>query len=410
MAYLVHATNVQIGAEVQIVDGLVEFSGGRIIKSVPTLYGTDRNFVMPVNNWFRELAENHKDLSSYARALRHYWSFIDDQNLVWDYFKMPKNHKPTYLWRNSLKHAADNGEMAYSTANCYVNHVVQFYKDAISKGILIIENERFAPFKFEWVKIYRKGKLVDKVIHVQTTDLRIPVPKDSDAKDQNIRSLNPLGREEIRSLVTALRDNSPTEMRLMTALGGQTGLRINEVVTFPEKLVRNPLPTEKRIEIEIGPQVGVMTKFGKTRTIEIPAKLMKALFQYSISNRRLKRVAQIGDMGVIIPIFINQRRNPYSTKSVMKLWGDVRKIIRENTNIHDFHDMRASYGTYRLKSLIDSGCSPSDALTMLMGWMGHDNEGTTWKYLTYLRTNEVRKEAMTLMDTLMDEILNGYEI
>ncbi len=248
------------------------------------------------------------------------------------------------------------------------------------------------------------------VIHVQTTDLRIRVPKNADSN--KVRSLSPLMREEIRAMIQTMLKKSPLEMRLMVALGCQSGLRIKEAVTFSDKLVRKPLPSEKRIEIEIGPHVGVKTKYGKTRTVEIPAQLMMALYKCSVSERRAKRIAKAGDLGAHkhAPLFINQRGKRYTISSIHKLWGDLRSFVQKMFGlpfVHDFHDTRASYGTYRLQSLLDSGVMPSDAISLLMGWMGHLKESQTWEYITYLRTHEVRKAAMTMLDNLMDEALAG---
>lgn len=250
----------------------------------------------------------------------------------------------------------------------------------------------------------------NSVIHVQTTDLRIRVPKN--AESNKVRSLNPLEREEFRAMIQVMKKNSPKEIRLMVGLGCQSGLRLDEAVTFGDKLVRKPLAWEKRIEVEIGPHVGVNTKFGKIRTVEMPATLMRALHKHSASEQREKRRAKAGDLGEHVPLFINQRRRRYTKDSVMKLWGDIRAIVRKAYGMpfkHDFHDTRVSYCTYRLQSLLDNGVSPADAISLLMGWMGHENERDTWKYIKFLRTHEVRKEAMTMLDMLMDEALTSEE-
>ncbi len=264
MAQLIYTKEVNIGGDATIVNGTISFSGGRQIETVPVLYDEGGNYVVPVNCWLLSLVDSHKDLSSYSRALRHYWSFLEVEKLPWDEFNMPKNHKPTYRWRNKLKKSADSGETAYSTAAAYVNHVVQFYKWHMLEGGLKIKDESSAPFKFEWVKIARSDMLahISRTILVQTTDLRIKVPRHSESQGKRIRSLNPIQREELKSMIQVL-IQGPQEMLLMTGLGCKSGLRISEVGTFPDHLIRKPLPGENRIEVEIGPHVGVQTKNGK---------------------------------------------------------------------------------------------------------------------------------------------------
>ena len=70
---------------------------------------------------------------------------------------------------------------------------------------------------------------------------------------------------------------------------------------------------------------------------------------------------------------------------------------------HKFHDLRCSYATYRLHSLLEAGIEPANALSLLMGWMGHKNESTTWKYLRYLKRKEVLKEKISMLDNIMHQ-------
>jgi len=40
-----------------------------------------------------------------------------------------------------------------------------------------------------------------------------------------------------------------------------------------------------------------------------------------------------------------------------------------------------------------------------MGWMGHSNERTTFKYIRYVRKSEMQKLAFSLLDTVMDNAI-----
>ena len=55
----------------------------------------------------------------------------------------------------------------------------------------------------------------------------------------------------------------------------------------------------------------------------------------------------------------------------------------------------------RLQHLLDAGLAPHEAMDLLMGWMGHNNEATTWKYLTYLRYETLLKDKFEMMDNIM---------
>ncbi|HHA2072079.1 TPA: hypothetical protein ACOEAL_004478, partial [Enterobacter ludwigii] len=69
--------------------------------------------------------------------------------------------------------------------------------------------------------------------------------------------------------------------------------------------------------------------------------------------------------------------------------------------------LRSTYATYRLDNLLKSGLSEGEALDCIMGWMGHKNERTTFRYIAYLRKNEILRSTFSLLDTLMDASIQG---
>jgi hypothetical protein len=48
-------------------------------------------------------------------------------------------------------------------------------------------------------------------------------------------------------------------------------------------------------------------------------------------------------------------------------------------------------------------------MELLMGWMGHRNESTTWKYLRYLQRKEAFKVKFGILDSIMHEALGGED-
>lgn len=77
-------------------------SGGRNVGPLPTLYGYDGNYIEPVNQWLIHLKAEKRleNLSSYARALKFYWCFLESEELAWDNFPAVKALKPAYRYRN----------------------------------------------------------------------------------------------------------------------------------------------------------------------------------------------------------------------------------------------------------------------------------------------------------------------
>lgn len=446
MAKLIVSTDVYIGGEIStgIDEGLIEFKGGRNLGQLPTLYDGKGIYVEPVNNWFIYLvsAKRLEDLGSYSRALKRYWDFLERKKLAWNKFPPIKGLKPTYIFRNDdlLKNAKE-GHIAYSTANTYMCHVVSFYLWAAYEGYYSI-TENHKPFEIEFVKVKSNNILAHMMpkFTVQTSDLRIRVPKDSFSK--NIRKLSPLPSDMLKNLSLQLYHSSH-EIRFICLLAAHCGLRIEEASGFTLKALNQAVPrpdSRTHYEITIGPQNGVPTKYNKTRTIEITSKLLMELKNYSISERRLNRLDKLiknitellknNYMSTVQPqrmkkerrelfinanryepLFISQQGNPYSPKTVSTRFGDIRHHM-VNIGIsftYKFHDLRCSYATYRLQSLLAAGLEPASALDLLMQWMGHKDESTTWKYLSYLNRKEALKDKISMLDNIMHQALKEFK-
>ncbi|KJY96663.1 tyrosine-type recombinase/integrase [Pseudoalteromonas ruthenica] len=403
------------------------------LGSLPTIYDAQGNFVHVVNSYFFDLkaASRLKDISSNSRGLLKYWSFLESQNLSWNSFPPLKHLKPTYMFRSFLLVEIKQNVLSQSTANAYINHVRNFYTWAISEGFLDIRNEKEAPFKIEKISIQNSGSLahLQPTIIVYSSDLRIRVAKSS----QSIRSLSPLSRNDL-SLLTKCMMCMSVEFQLQCLLAMLSGLRIQEVSTFTiEALKTSRSVTEgsNRHEVIIGPSTGVQTKYGKQRTIEIPDHLLQCLKRYSISERRLSRAHKlkgkllaIHEGGVQLnkdkaerfvlserfePLFISEQGNPVDKASINARWSDLRKKAKliNSSFSHKFHDLRSTYGTFRLNDMLEVNIKPIEALELLMGWMGHNHETTTWKYLKYLKRKEAQKEKFALLDTIMHEAIRS---
>ncbi|RSM28400.1 integrase [Aeromonas salmonicida] len=447
MAKLLHSKDVFIGGEIISDTDPIEFNGGRNIGPLPTLYDANGQYVEPVNQWFIHLtaAMRLEDLSSYSRALLRYWLFLEREGLAWNEFSPIKSLRPTNRFRNDdLLKCAKIGNLAYSTANTYMSHVVQFYRWAVHERYFPLTNSN-KPFESESLKIKNNGILAHMMptFTVQTTDLRIRVPKDSTSCTVN--GLNPLTRAMLQVLSLRLRRESP-ETRLMVLLAAQCGLRIKEAAGLTLTAINQAVPcadSYSRYQITIGPSNGVPTKFRKTRTIEITQTLLGELQRYAIGERRLRRLdklqalieqyrPQFSDqeqqplqplglnrdkLELLVaaqhyePLFISQTGNPFQSKAMDARFGEIRrKIIADGIPFtHRFHDLRCSYATYRLQSLLDAGLDATNALDLIMQWMGHNHESTTWKYLRYLKRQEAIKDKIFMLDSIMHQAIEDAD-
>ncbi|TCV60065.1 site-specific recombinase XerD [Vibrio crassostreae] len=438
MTYLVHSSDVYKETELQKLDnGTFHcLPSNDNIGSLPTLFSQVGVFNHEANSYlfYLKAIKKAEDLSPCSQALRAYYQFLEDKELRWDEFPPVKRLKPTYLYRSHLLKQIKQGELAHSTASVRMNQIVNYYKWLMHDGYIRVKSEKEAPFKVEFVSVQNCGMLahISPTFIVESSDLRIKVPRDADSK--NIRPLSPLSRDVLSILTQHLLQTSE-ELRIQALLAIDTGMRVEEVATLTLDALDTATPfaeSQHRFEILLCPRsTGVQTKFLKTRTVEISSDLLQALNEYRTSERRLKRVAtlnekieQLGSDAPPItqktieilerserhePLFISQQGNPATGKSIEARWVELRTEIKETepSFTHRFHDLRATYGTYRLNDLLEAQLPVVECMELLMGWMGHKNESTTWKYLRFLKRKEAFKVKFGILDSIMHEALGG---
>ncbi|MGU3144832.1 tyrosine-type recombinase/integrase [Vibrio cholerae] len=440
MTYLVYSSDVSKETELRkLDDGTFHCQPTNDnIGSLPTLFYQNGIFNSEANSYlfYLKAIKKAEDLSPCAQALRAYYQFLEDNGLNWDNFPPVKRLKPTYLFRSHLLKQIKQGELAHSTASVRMNQIVNYYKWLMHDGYLCIKNEKEAPFKMEFVSVQNNGTLahISPTFTIETSDLRIKVPRDADSK--NIRPLSPLSIDALSVLTHHLLRTSE-ELRLQSLLAIDTGMRIEEVATFTLDALDTAIPlaeSQYRFEMLLCPRsTGVQTKYLKTRTVEISSNLLQLLNQYRVSERRLKRVAKLNEkieqLGNEVPpftqkkiellerskrhepLFISQQGNPVTGKIIESRWVEFRAEIRqaEPSFSHRFHDLRATYGTYRLNDLLEANLPVVECMELLMGWMGHKNESTTWKYLRFLKRKEAFKVKFGILDSIMHEALGGED-
>lgn len=376
------------------------------LKGFPTFYSENGVYITPLNLWMNFLVnvKHSKDLSSPVRALKRYWRFLELNQFSWNEFPNQRVAKPTYRYRNdNLLRAVRSGDLAASTASIYMQHVVKFYEWATYENMLSV-SETSRPFNYEVVKI-PNGQMMrhnKPYFSIRSTDLRIRVPDKS-----NKPTLCPLTQSEIVTYLNTLQQMS-VEFKLHQLLQLNTGLRVAEACTFPLSCVIAPPYSSKRFDIKIGPANGVKTKYGATRVIEITHILMHELYKYSISERRQNRKQKaLTDKGNQ-PLLLNREGQSFSSNSVQEHFGRLKKAINNSSQYpfhHRTHDLRSTYGTYRLASLIDNNVPESDAIALIMGWMGHKSESTTWQYVKFLQKETIRQDSLSMLDKFMGEAL-----
>ncbi|MBJ2108829.1 hypothetical protein [Proteus terrae] len=131
MTQLIHSSDVYKDTELTLKDdGTYHCQPTKSnIGSLPTLFSDGGTFLQEPNSYlfYLKAVKKAKDLNPCSRALLKYYRFLEDEQLEWNHLPPIKRLKPTYLFRSHLLKLIKRGELAYSTANTYMNQVKNFY-------------------------------------------------------------------------------------------------------------------------------------------------------------------------------------------------------------------------------------------------------------------------------------------
>lgn len=367
---------------------------------------------------YRSVVKGAEDTKPIAKALLCYHQFLANHNLQWDQFPVRNFKKPTYQFKRYLEQLYQAGELAASTAKAYMSQVVRFYKFYLRR--MEFDNP---PFEYEVVSINVASKHSSisstRNILITSTDLRLKIATSNSEMPNKLRALSDtewnILDEVLRLERCGLRladgvsskVSIATEFMLLFLLMRYTGLRREEALTLPALLIKPDQSSLGYADIHISTGVGVHTKGGKARSIEIPVQLSNLLHKYKCSeryNRRFSKFILHNPDVKHVPLFLTQDGKPFSVDSVNARWSEIRKYIREKHSMvfdHKPHNLRATYGTFRLRELImgDNPLQVSKALVYIQDRMGHQDLSTTEKYLSQLKS---MSDAFSLTEHAID--------
>lgn len=372
---------------------------------------------------YQKIRNDAKCVSVASRALKHFFSFLANENdsrrqnsqpeLRWDTMPMRENQRPTYRYRQCLKncyHSDDpNIHLARSTCIAYLNRIVDFYKHYL-KNKFYFEN---APFQHELININVQNNYTHMQargnIQVHTTDLRLRLGKDRRKRPSPLIALalhewTALANILLKTRSVLTKRNGhlvltkfPEEFSWIFLLMRWTGMRREEVLTLRTNLFFKPNTIQLNqgyVEIDIGPSTGVNTKFDKERTIEMPSLLMAMLYDYLQSTRYIRRRNKYWDQIITQKhhlsdsyFFLNEDGKPYCLSTLNARWSDIRRTLEHPTIglnepfQHKAHNLRSTYAVERFINLLDHGVDQGKAFSHIQGHLGHERESTTWNYM-----------------------------
>ncbi|NRB69149.1 MAG: site-specific integrase [Vibrio sp.] len=417
-----------------------------LIYKLPILVDPDGINVVPVNLYLHSLLSN-PDIScvdtieSHANALLSFYRWMsiaipehtDKRTGVLIEEKLPLTifdctekveESPVVRYRDylleNLYTEDENGKIGGSpnTASSYVLKVVAYYTYLHRQRIVPL-SKTFRPFEFsaKKVRIQNKNTRVqhDMLSHlngyhgdmtVYTTGLTKPFKKIQKPQNTDIRELRPLREDEKQAFYRYLDvDNSSDTKNLMLYTATEVGVRLEELITFPASVVEKP--KSEVVKVPIGERInGCLTKYRKERTIEIPAHVMDLLYEYKLSKARKEAI----ESGLLRHnhLFVQSNGSIYAPNTIQKHVEAIRNdLILSGLDIYFVtHDLRATFATdWLYKKHIETG-KPFEALISELAYlMGHENTGTTQKYINYLNDDKTWFEFSRRKNQFAQEVL-----
>lgn len=340
-----------------------------------------------INECVRRGRVNSEDSwAIYGTAIYDYLAFCEANELAWN--DVTERDNPILaVYRDwSISECG----LSKSTVNARLRVIIKFYKFSFRQGWI-----SSVPYRLEEVRVRSpKGFLV----HTDTSGGVVLAP---DVMVKNTRTtLGVLTHHQVTQLIASITN---PEHLLLTRLALTTGLRKQELLTFPVKYIRNPsefVGSKYHVRVNLDPGDMVL-KGGKPRGIDIPMGLMEDLWRY-VQLERGRRSNITGEHQKIL--FLNSQGLPWSSKGrgLNKVYNDLGLPFHVRPHI-----LRHTYATHSLYFLRKLKTT-FDPLLYIRDRMGHASLSTTEQYLHYLSILE--SDVMDQFQTELDEMCRGIAL
>ncbi|ELR67168.1 MutL protein [Photobacterium marinum] len=299
----------------------------------------------------------------------------------------------------NCRHRNSDGNEAYalSTARCYMNAVLGFYKWLYKEGYLQKDDERVVTHYSKVTTGFDNSinhndmlahtKKNSKPRQVEVSNIMKLFPKaESTEAHKKLKPLTLQHQDIFEEYVVLL----PNPFPLMFRLSKRAGLRIDELDKFPAHQI-GEMVTDGLDEVPI--QI-TETKFSKPRTLQVPVDLYEELEIYKFSEQRMKNVTKRvalrqtdNDLDDTDYLFLSNKGKPYATNTLEVHFNNLRDWI-----VNDYpwwyyrpHDLRATFATNWLRHEAALRQVGYDFLMdELAELMGHEETSTTEKYIKYM--------------------------
>jgi site-specific recombinase XerD len=375
----------------ELVWGTKDFViAGQPYQEFPILLWDSMESCTHANQFFRHYLLRGKIGSSNSwpntgRALYDFFSFLQAHNLDWRDVDRGEAKSLVAAYRD---YCLGTCGLKRNTTRQRLMYICKFYEFAMKKGWV-----KRLPFGHEERIIPRhEGFLSHLDASGGTALLNDVMPR----RDKPLPKY--LSMSQTKSLL-AIVDNP--HHRIMIQLALRTGLRRNELATFPVAYIFDPdrtARTERNLRIKLDPNdgTGMETKGSKEREIWVSRRFMSELYRY-VTKVRGERASLNKDQKALL---LNHFGEPYGSagKSLNRIIVEIGE--RVGVEVHA-HMLRHTYATHTLVNLQRNPQQGVDPLVFLQRQLGHSSIQTTMIYLHLV--NEMADEAVLAYDDELNE-------
>lgn len=363
------------GTEALLVDGLPK-------PGFPILLWEDMRGCYPANEFLRYYLQrgaigSPKSWAPIGQAIYDFFSVLEANGLKWDDVDRGKHTDLVSAYRDYCFNVAKHKR---GTVRQRLIFITAFYEYAKRQHWI-----HKLPFEYEQRRANRKP------LSAPSGNMAVASPMPRGQRDL-IRFLS---TEEVRALLKAVVN---PHHRMIVLLALHTGLRREELATFPLSYVFDPAqtPTKSRnIAITLDPEdgTGMKTKGSYRRTVWVSRHLMGDLHHYA-AHWRGERSHK--SAGTYAPLFLNQDGRPWSSDG-KGIEAFVRRLGRKIGLHISPHILRHTYATHTLLALQrQRDQNRLEPVIFLMRQLGHTSIATTQRYLHLI--NDLADHAVLAFD------------
>jgi integrase/recombinase XerD len=313
----------------------------------------------------RARAQSRKTWQAYGYSFKDFFSFLEAQGRSWS---EPRIQGQPSLVADYRTWALEEKQHEVDTINARLDLIVRFYDFAHRRG-WIAE----LPFGFEERKIGGRNDFLSHAVTPPTTKAVADVKFKASRRQLKVLSVG-----EVSSL--------------MAKLQLDTGIRTEELVTFPVTYLADPhtLPHRRQyFAIALRPNE-MRTKGNVERTIHVHRDVMAQLWAYRNLERAQRAAFSTSGSAAL---FLTEDGGPFDRKTVWSIYRGTSRAT--GLQIHP-HMLRHTYATHMLAALAKSR-NVGNALLYIRDRLGHSSVKTTEKYLHYVDA---------VAESIMDEYQN----